>query len=941
LATGLHYQRDGQWVDSKEEIELFQDGAIARQGQHQVIFTPNINTAGAIDLLTPDGRFRSHILGLAYTDAATGNSAMIAQIKDSTGQLVAPNQIIYADAFTDFQADIRYTYTRAGFEQDIILREEPPSPVAYGLNPTTTRLEVYTEFLDPPMPSKEVTVLKQESNPILRAAMFEPDLVDERLNFGAMLIGSGNAFPLSVAGEETDADNFIPVGKSWEQREGRVFLIEKVDYVDIQPHLLPLPKAAAVGRPKKALNAGTQQSKQKKLLVEFPSPPVRVKDSNTMRMANLPQNTKGLVLDYVLLSSSSNFTFKSDTTYLLSGSLTLSGTTKIEGGTVLKYTNIAPGNSPWLTLSGPVDCQTTAYRPAIFTAKDDNSVGETIAGSTGTPVATNYYAFRALTLTDTTTTHDLHDLRFRYADRAIHFQVGATVVVSRVQISYGRSGIASANTSADLSIRNALFTDLGTAVLPLNSNKNRGEQLTLHRVGFLKSQQNIWLTNSLLIAVTNTGTIIGSNVETNLDDTGIFQTVGAGAHYLASNSAYRNAGTTNINAGLLADLKRKTTYPPLVLSNNITTATTLSPQAGRDTDTPDLGYHYDPLDYLIGGITLSNATLLVTNGTAVGIDTTVTNWGLRLDSGGNVISEGSPLNLNRFVRTHCVQELRVGAGSNGVPVFADTYPAPSNPITLRFRFTDLPFLSASHLLNQENNRGTFSVLSLRDSQVRGGNLYYSPGISNCVFSLTNTLFERISAHLYPYHPDSVSAFNNLFKEGSWSLSPGSGNSWTLKDNLFDKTTLWQNTNVAITHNFNGYIAVTNRLLPNGANDVMLTNSPTYDIGPLGRYYYPTNDGMLSLLINAGSQNATNAGLYHFTTTTNQVKETNSTVDIGLHWIALNNGVPFDTDGDGAPDYLEDTNGNGSADSWETDWQSYNSPHGLTGSPGLQIFTPLK
>jgi len=33
--------------------------------------------------------------------------------------------------------------------------------------------------------------------------------------------------------------------------------------------------------------------------------------------------------------------------------------------------------------------------------------------------------------------------------------------------------------------------------------------------------------------------------------------------------------------------------------------------------------------------------------------------------------------------------------------------------------------------------------------------------------------------------------------------------------------------------------------------------------------------------------------------------------------------PFDDDGDGAPDYLEDRNGNGSADSGETNWQDNN------------------
>jgi len=48
---------------------------------------------------------------------------------------------------------------------------------------------------------------------------------------------------------------------------------------------------------------------------------------------------------------------------------------------------------------------------------------------------------------------------------------------------------------------------------------------------------------------------------------------------------------------------------------------------------------------------------------------------------------------------------------------------------------------------------------------------------------------------------------------------------------------------------------------------------------------------------------------------------------------------YDSDGDGIPDYLEDRNGNGSADSGETDWQQ--SENGTTGVPGLQVFPPLE
>jgi hypothetical protein len=77
--------------------------------------------------------------------------------------------------------------------------------------------------------------------------------------------------------------------------------------------------------------------------------------------------------------------------------------------------------------------------------------------------------------------------------------------------------------------------------------------------------------------------------------------------------------------------------------------------------------------------------------------------------------------------------------------------------------------------------------------------------------------------------------------------------------------------------------------------------------------------------------------------TSQVKETNSTVDIGYHYVANSPGTanPQDYDGDGIADYLEDRNGNGTYESGlgETDWTTGSS--GITGSVGLQVFTPLR
>jgi hypothetical protein len=141
----------GSGWSRKEKIESSSEGAVARQGQHQVIFANNLNTSGAIDQQTPDGkRLRSNILGLSYYDNTTGKSVQIALVQDSQGELISDNQVLYPNAFDGVKADVCYTYRKGSFEQDVILREQPPTPESLGLNSASTELEVITEFLDAP-----------------------------------------------------------------------------------------------------------------------------------------------------------------------------------------------------------------------------------------------------------------------------------------------------------------------------------------------------------------------------------------------------------------------------------------------------------------------------------------------------------------------------------------------------------------------------------------------------------------------------------------------------------------------------------------------------------------------------------------------------------------------------------------------------------------------
>jgi len=156
------------------------------------------------------------------------------------------------------------------------------------------------------------------------------------------------------------------------------------------------------------------------------------------------------------------------------------------------------------------------------------------------------------------------------------------------------------------------------------------------------------------------------------------------------------------------------------------------------------------------------------------------------------------------------------------------------------------------------------------------------------FAATNCLWERVYVYLNDYASDAGQqwySLNNLCYGGTFYYRARRENPIMLAyDNLFDTTTITKGpSSEAFTANYNGYVTNYSRL-GTGANDVILTNDPVYQTSWLGRYYYPTDDGMLSKLINVGSQIATNAGLYHFTTMTNQVKETNCTVDIATTMI---------------------------------------------------------
>ena len=360
---------------------------------------------------------------------------------------------------------------------------------------------------------------------------------------------------------------------------------------------------------------------------------------------------------------------------------------------------------------------------------------------------------------------------------------------------------------------------------------------------------------------------------------------------------------------------------------SFTQDTILAGYAQRDTDTPDLGYHYEPLDSCWTGLTLNNATLTLTNGVAIGIYGAS---GLQLQAGAKLVSQGSPQALNRFVRPVLVQEQYTGTwlatpSSMSFLKVAGAYtPRPE----VRLRFTELVVPS----MNSEQQRWLdcnqtpstlptypLGVIALTDCQLWETWLSLYPGWSGMTVALTNNLLQGNSLYCdqkryYGTATFSLTLFNNLFSGGVFSCHYNDPSvAWTIRDNFFDRVTVSAGGSYNTANSNNGYHLAT--ALPGGSANRTVTVTPNYQTGSLGQFYYPATGSAGTItyeLTDRGSRTVSTARLFHHTTRTAQSSKDTSTVDIGFHYAATGSGgAPTDVDNDGLADWIEDVNGDGS------------------------------
>lgn len=952
LGIGLNYfdETAEEWVPAEAIIEPFENGAVAQKGQQKVVFARDISEQGSVDILNADGvRLQATVLGLAYFDTITGDDAIIASVQPSIGIVVPPNQIIYRDAFDNIEADVLYTYRISGVEQDVILREQPPEPKSFGLPNVSARLEVMTEFFDSPEPEKQRRLLiERVADPDIRAQMVEPDLADEELDFGMMKMPMGRAFSIGI--EEVDrreGDARTPVAKKWQEIDGRTILFESVEYEPALPAIQKLPKPAgrraSIDQGRK--NQGQMASGSRSLPnIAFAA---NIQERKPIEVAQLSNDEqKGYAIDYITLSGSlSNYTFEAGETYYISSTVTVSSSTTFEGGCVVKY---AP--STQLTVQNALHSKTSAGAPAVLTVKDDNSIGETIAGSTGNPqselsraIMSQYIGYHS----PKTVNH--FDMRYV---RGPLTSWGSGLIVRNSR--FYKCNTALEKVSGSLAAYNVLIDECSTAFVAsyggiTAQNCTVHDAYTLYVPGY--QAPLLYLSNSLIVDVDTVPTSYGSNSNNNVELDSwadAFQQVGSGSFYLKDGSPYRNAGTTTaIWIPLLDDLASKTTMPPVEIgSQTFTSDVNWSPQVLRDDDTPDIGYHYPAIDYLVEDIVLENdAKLTVEPGVVVAFE----GVGVTLDDNAEVEIKGQPMRRSAFQSKLGLQEdiNSITAPESALVIVSDTASVTAD-------YTDFSTFDDSSVSFGSDSTEVWGDVSLRFCGFYGG-AFSVKGLQGSALTsidLFGNLFEDIPFTLEtPFA--SVALQQNNFSRASLSLdygvnpAPGSGNpilsDWEIEENFVSDSSLSTVTptgaNVVALRN--GYMGSSSslRFTSSETNSVDHSSNPSFWTSVMGRYYVPSAGNMGNFGVNGGSQNADTLGLYHFTTQIAQT-EGNSVVNIGMHYPAVGSyGELLDTDGDGIANLFEDTDGDGFVDSTETDWQS--SENGTTGVAGLQIFTRLE
>jgi hypothetical protein len=349
-------------------------------------------------------------------------------------------------------ADVRITYTKSGIESDLILLERPLLP--NGWDASTARLELWHEWNVPGQPRINPRLIYAEANAKLSAAMAEPDLIDQILDFGDLWFPTGAGFATDATQDplqnearavvvRKDEDGMQPVAKTWLASPSAAILVEALKWQSIELEMAGLPESAP--------SANAPAGNRLECLNDLPAPSLNSNAIGVIKTATAHYQPTGFVLDWTAVpTSSGSYTFSSSITYKVTNA-TYFGNVIFSPGCVIKFTGTATNG---LLIYGSITCNGTSSNPSILTDDDEDLFGEQLTDNfnscptTSFPPQTLWAYYNNANLT-------IQNMRFRYAQKAIRFDANGcgtyTHTVSGCTFVESQTGIYANNSNVTIS----------------------------------------------------------------------------------------------------------------------------------------------------------------------------------------------------------------------------------------------------------------------------------------------------------------------------------------------------------------------------------------------------------------------------------------------------------------------------------------------------------
>ena len=521
LASGLlHRENNDEWSESSSSASTDGKGAVFFENRAIALeFAPNLNSTEVLKQTLKGQKIGSAIAAIGYLNTLTDQMTLIAHPQNSTGVAVEEG-VFYSHAFDAIDADVQYKVHPWGIEQDVLMYGGLPQ----ALNPDHTRLCVLTEFVG--LTGKNLGVEREgETQPAeadsASLELFKQDgdgwyrLYNFHRSYAFPVTGNG----WSVGGKAQNGQR-IPLKLRLVDIQGKLYLSEELPLTHLlsqAPHVF----------------TSSILNEESASLADLNIPSRPIESDVQLAKTDLGRRATPYVIDYIDYSGSetNDLRLSSGQTYYISSDLVMDGATlTVEPGAVIKLQT----NASVKLLSGSVlMTESHARSNAVFTSAHNNSIGETITGSTGGPETNRVATSLILEAGDQV----LDGLIFSYFDTALEFSAltGALDLKDSQFFEGGRS-ISIEEGSEGVTLRNLLFEQVEEGIIAITND------LTLQSLTFS--------------GVTNDAVSVTTGVSQVSLKSSIFNSVGTG---LSSNGHVtvvtdHNAALTGTSGPLGADL---------------------------------------------------------------------------------------------------------------------------------------------------------------------------------------------------------------------------------------------------------------------------------------------------------------------------------------------------------------------------------------------------